>query len=134
MNFFSLITLRVLCTMCLLLVAVSLTGFRWTAQEITAEDLIGTWQVDLRPTPESDPYFTELVITQVEENTIYGTFYGSPIKFGQVNTVWGKLHFAFVTSDGSTTYNTSGMWVDGELEGTTHALERGFLGVWSAEK
>ena len=106
------------------------------AMEQTAPDpeaLVGIWQVDLRPNPEAEPYYQDFVIESIEENSIRGHFYGTPIENGQINTTWGKVHFAFTTSDGSGTYHTSGVLEDSGLQGTTHSLGRGFLAVWTAE-
>lgn len=96
-------------------------------------ELVGTWRVDLRPTPEASPYYQELVIS-VSGDTVEGTFYGSPFRDLQLNADWGTLHFAFVTDDGSGAYNTTARLLDGRLEGTTHSLGRGFLAVWTAER
>jgi len=39
-----------------------------------------------------------------------------------------------VTEDGSGICHTSEGFVEGRMEGTTHALSRGFLAVWTAER
>ena len=41
------------------------------------ENLIGTYKIDLRPTPDSEPYYQYFVITEVSESSITGTFYGT---------------------------------------------------------
>jgi hypothetical protein len=98
-----------------------------------AASLIGTWRVDLRPTPDAEAYYQEFVVTAVaDDGTFTGTFYGTPIENARINTAWGRLHFAFTTSDGSGPYNTTGMLVEDGLEGTTHSLGREFLAVWTA--
>ena len=134
MNPFSLFTFNRISLFSLLVLTILGSGFIGLSQEISPKDLIGNWQVDLRPSPGSDPYYTDLNITEVKDNTFKGSYYGSPIKHGNINTSWGKLHFAFVTSDGSTTYHSTGQLIDGKLVGTTHALERDFLSVWTGEK
>jgi hypothetical protein len=96
--------------------------------------LIGTWRVDLRQSPSSVPYFQTFVITSVEDSQILGKFYGSPLRYGRINTDWGTAAFAFVTSDLSGLYHTAGRLVNGRLEGTTHSIGRGFLSVWTAER
>ncbi len=121
--------------------------YRWTAilvalplllaampnnQSVTA-DFVGTWQVDLRPTPESPSYFQELKITSIGDGTFRGRFYDSDIENGRFNDDWGTLHFAFTTRDGSGIYHTTGQLLDGKMTGTTHSLGRGFLSVWTAE-
>ncbi len=99
-----------------------------------ASDLVGVWRVDLRPTPDAAPYYRTMTIEAVEDGQITGSFYGSKIKIGHVNTDWDAVHFAFVTKDGRTAYHTTGRLVEGRLEGTTHAPNRDFLSVWSAER
>ena len=48
--------------------------------------LIGTWTVDLRPSPTAPPYLKRLVITAVEGGQLSGHFYdGSPLQAGRVN-------------------------------------------------
>ncbi len=100
-----------------------------------AKALVGTWRVDLRPTPDAEPYYQEFVVRRVEGDTFEGSFYGgTELQHGRINTDWGSVHFAFATSDGSGVYNTSGV-LDGEkLRGTTHSLGREFLAVWTAER
>jgi hypothetical protein len=94
--------------------------------------LVGTWRVDLRPAPDADPYFQSLVVA-ITDGKVEGSFYDTTFRDFQANADWGPLHFAFVTEDGSGIYHTSGRLVEGRLEGTTHALGRGFLAVWTAE-
>lgn len=96
--------------------------------------LVGTWQVDLRPTPGAAPYFQELVVTGVQGRSFSGTFYGSPISQGRMNTDWGTLRIAFVTTDGSGPYHHSAVLVGARLEGLTNATGRDFLSYWSATR
>ena len=98
------------------------------------EALTGTWRVDLRPTPDAEPYYQEFVVESVEGDTILGTFYGTAIEHGRLNTDWGQVRFAFPTADDSGPYNTSGVLNGTQIEGTTHSLGRDFLAVWSAER
>lgn len=104
------------------------------AEEPLAADLVGTWRVDLRPTPDADPYYQTFTVRSVAGDSITGTFYGAQITNGELNDDWGALRFAFVTSDGSGPYHHAGRLVEGKLEGTTHSLGRGFLSVWTAER
>ncbi len=98
------------------------------------EELIGTWRVDLRPTPDAEPYYQDFVVTGVEDGALTGSFYGSDIEEARLNTDWGPVHFAFITRDGSGVYHTTGVLRDGALTGTTHSLGRDFLAVWRATK
>lgn len=100
----------------------------------TPADLVGTWQVDLRPTPDAAPYFQPFVVTAADADGIEGTFYGSPVDRAEVNVRWDGLHFAFETSDGSARYVTVGRLTEGGLEGVTYAPDRGLLQPWRAER
>lgn len=98
-----------------------------------ADDLLGRWTVDLRPTPDADPYTITMNLTGFDDASgdLQGTFYsGSPIENGRVNTSWWGIGFAFTTSDNSGVYFTSGMLRGGVLRGTTFSPGRGFMAVW----
>lgn len=96
--------------------------------------LLGTWIVDLRPTPGAEPYYQELVVTSIQGKAFTGTFYGSEISQARLNTDWGTLRIAFVTKDGSGPYHHSAVLNGHRLEGLSNATGRGFLSYWSAEK
>lgn len=101
---------------------------------VAAPSLVGTWKVDLRPTPDADPYFQEFVVTSVDGKRFEGTFYGTPLSQGRINTDWGTVRIAFVTEDGSGPYNHSAVLTDGRLEGLSNSTGRDFLSYWSATK
>jgi hypothetical protein len=101
---------------------------------LDSKQLIGTWQVDLRPTPGAAEYYQEFVVTAVDGKTLQGTFYGSPISQGRINTDWSKIRIAFVTEDQSGPYNHSAVLNDGKLEGLSNSTGRNFLSYWSAIK
>ncbi len=98
------------------------------------QTLVGTWKVDLRPKPGAPDYFQEFVVRGVEDSTLTGTFYGTELSDGRLNTDWGAVHFAFTTRDASGLYAHSGVLRDGRLEGRSHALGRGFLSIWTATR
>lgn len=100
----------------------------------TPADLVGTWQVDLRPTPDAAPYLQPFVVTASDGDRLEGTFYGSPVERAEVNARWGGVWFAFETTDGSARYVTVGRLTEGGLEGTTYAPARGLLQPWRAER
>ncbi len=124
---------KLACAVTLLSVVLSLSGFSYTTSEAVPE-LEGTWAVDLRPSPDSPPYIQDMVITSAKNKQIKGTFYGTKIMNGKINTSWGKVVFAFTTKDGSGVYHTTGELVDGKLIGTTHSLGRDFLTPWTAAR
>ena len=101
---------------------------------VEAKSLIGTWRIDLRPTPDAKAYYKEFVVDSVDGKSFTGTFYDTKIESGHINTDWGTVKFAFVTRDGSGLYNHSGTLKDGKLEGLSHSLGREFLSVWSGDR
>ncbi len=97
--------------------------------------LVGSWTVDLRPTPEAAPYLKKLVITAVVGTRIEGHFYdGSPLQAGRVNRVASPMPcLAFFTDPGEGVYQTSARQIDDDrLEGMTLSTTRGFLLPWTA--
>jgi hypothetical protein len=106
-----------------------------TASQADGRNLIGTWTVDLRPTPDAEPYLKKLVITAVSNGRIEGHFYdGSPLQAGRINTTaTPQLLFAFLTDPGEGAYQSSGRQVGpNRLEGMTLSTTRGFLLPWVA--
>jgi hypothetical protein len=104
------------------------------ATSVDAQQLIGAWKVDLRPGPSAPPYFQEFVVSSVKGKTFTGTFYGAPIEQARINTDWGAVRIAFVTSDQSGPYNHSAVLTGSRLEGLTNSTGRDFLSYWSAAK
>jgi len=96
------------------------------------ESVLGTWMVDLRPTPDAEPYTQPFVLRASEDAPFAGSFYNSPIESATVNDAWDDLRIAFTTSDGSGVYHHTAVLRDGRLHGTTHSIGRGFLAVWTA--
>ena len=97
-------------------------------------ELVGVWKVDLRPTPGAPAYFQEFVVSSVQGKTFTGTFYGAPVEQARINTDWGAVRIAFVTSDASGPYNHSATLVGGRLEGLTNSTGRDFLSIWTATR
>ena len=96
--------------------------------------LLGTWKMDLRPTPTSPEYFQSFVVSSINGKKISGTFYGAPLDNGMLNTEWGVIHFAFETQDQSGPYHHSGTLRMNEIEGLTRSTGRDFLSRWTATK
>jgi hypothetical protein len=105
-----------------------------SSPEQGASALVGTWQVDLRPSPKAAPYFQEFVVTAVTGSSFEGTFYGAPVTQARVNSNWGAVRIAFVTQDGSGPYHHSAVLSGTRLEGLTNSTGRDFLAYWSAVK
>ncbi|WP_298310501.1 hypothetical protein [uncultured Aquimarina sp.] len=98
--------------------------------------LIGEWQLDMSPQDKTDTNFAMMHIDKIDANSVQGTFYreGVEIKQGKVNTQRDVIYVALISGDNSGSYNTSFYYKDGKLYGSTHAVDRGFLAVWIAEK
>jgi len=101
---------------------------------VAADVLLGTWQVDLRPSPDSEPYYKEFVVESVADRSFTGTFYDTTVSQARINTDWGTLRIAFTTVDGSGAYNHSAVLKDDKLEGLSNSTGRDFLSYWSAIK
>ena len=101
-----------------------------------AAALHGAWLIDLRPTPDAEPYFQPFNVTSFAGNRFEGTFYGgTPVKAAYVNADWDGVHFAFVTSDGSGAYHHAGRMTGPDtIEGSTMSVGREFLAVWSGTR
>ena len=111
---------------------VGCAAFEPSPEVLDPQALLGTWTVDLRPTPSSDPYYRDFIVSAVDGNTFTGTFYDTPVSQGRINTDWGKLRIAFVTTDGSGPYNHSAVLEGATLEGLSNSTGRNFLSYWSA--
>lgn len=101
------------------------------AQE--ANDLVGNWKIDLRPTPESEGYYQYFEVKTIEDNSFTGTFYGSPIKGALLNANWPKLYFSFTTSDNTHDYYHSGYLENGTVQGISYCPGRSFVQPWNGE-
>jgi hypothetical protein len=101
---------------------------------VEARSLVGVWQIDLRPTPDAEPYYEQFVVESVDGKTFTGTFYGSEVSEARLNTDWGAVYFSFITMDSSGAYLHAGMLRDGLLVGTTNSTGREFLSVWTGER
>ena len=98
--------------------------------------LVGTWQLDMTPENPDDSNFAMMEIRQITDKGFEGVFYrdGVRIREGRLNTQRGIIYGALVSGDNSGEYNSSFYYEDGVLYGSTHAIGRGFLAVWTATK
>lgn len=101
---------------------------------IDPNELIGKWVVDLRPTPDAEPYLKTLQIDEVQGNSFTGSFYDTPFTDGVINSDWGIVQIAFTTEDGRISYHHSAEVNGTEINGRTHAPGRQMLSIWSAKK
>ena len=127
--------MRLMQTALLLLTGASLvTPICSQAQDAPAAALLGRWQVDLRPTPDTAPYLKTFEVKSVNGREFKGSFYDTAFEQGLINRDWGDLRIAFTTADGNTEYHHTATLRNGRLEGLTHAPGRGFLAVWTATR
>jgi len=125
-------------TFYLTLLVLTIGIFSSCAQDINlkAQELVGTWKLDMSPQDKSDNNFAIMIIDKVAKNSIKGTFYrkGVKIREGRINTLTHRVYGALVSGDNSGDYNTSFYLKDGKLYGSTHSLKKDFLSVWEAVK
>lgn len=126
-------TSQLLLSLALLLCVQNVKG---QTDEIDFNVLIGTWTIDMSPQDKTDSNFAMMKITKVKDNTFKGTFYrkGVAIRNAKLNTQQGVIYGALVSGDGTGEYNTTFYFKDGMLHGTTHAIKRDFLAIWTATK
>ena len=90
----------------------------------------GTWELDLRPSPEAQPYLKDFIISSFADGKLSGVFYGNSFTNGKIHVAWGKLYFSFTTADNSGTYFHSGYIDEGRLYGTSYSEARDFMIPW----
>jgi hypothetical protein len=105
-----------------------------TSNKPVADSVLGTWIIDLRPTPDSEPYLKEFKFTKIEGKQFDGEFYGYPFQGGFLNTDWEKIYFAFTTADQSGTYFHSGYIEGGKVFGITLNENRKFVLPWKGDR
>ena len=104
--------------------------------EINLTVLVGKWKLDMSPQDQTDSNFAMMEISEIKDNSFKGVFYreGVEIKDAQINTQLGVIYGALISGDNSGDYNSSFYLKDGILHGTTHAVNRNFLSVWTGTK
>lgn len=122
------------CLAVMLAITASPVAAQSTPDTSLAARLVGSWTVDLRPTPDAPAYDKEFVIETVTGRDFTGRFYDTPIENGKINADWGEVHLSFVSRDGSGPYNHAAVLKDGRMVGQSHSLGRDFLLVWRAKR
>ncbi len=104
--------------------------------KVDPEVLVGSWILDMSPQDPDDSNYAKMVINSVKDGEMKGTFYrdGVKMKNGNINTQTGVIYGALVSGDNSGSYNSTFYFKDNKLYGTTHAIDRDFLSVWTAVK
>jgi CubicO group peptidase (beta-lactamase class C family) len=98
------------------------------------ESAQGTWQIDLRPDPNSEPYVKDFIIEPTKGKEFKGEFYGTKFKGGFFNTDWTNIYFAFKTGDKDNTYYHSGYIVGDKIYGISYCEGRKFTSHWTGTK
>ena len=103
---------------------------------VDLEVLVGHWQLDMSPQDQTDDNFAMMNISIIVDGTLTGEFYreGVEIRNAQTNTQLGIIYGSLISGDRSGTYNTTFYYKGGVLHGTTHAVDKNFLAVWTAVK
>ncbi|MEM6736229.1 MAG: hypothetical protein AAF620_09190 [Bacteroidota bacterium] len=106
------------------------------SENLDTNVLVGNWTLDMSPHNKTDNNFAMMEITRIGDNSFEGEFYrkGVQIRSAQINTQLGIIYASLISGDGSGTYNTSFYFKEGVLHGSTHAVDRNFLAVWTAVK
>ncbi|WP_375586075.1 hypothetical protein [Cyclobacterium xiamenense] len=122
-----------------LFVTVVLTAFSLItlhAQSVeNLPNILGTWEVDLRPSPDSEPFIQYLVITEISGTSLKGTFYESSLEDGLVNEKFDSVFLAFTTNDQSSTYYHFIKLIDGNrIEGLTYSRNRNLIQPWKGRR
>jgi hypothetical protein len=99
-----------------------------------ASEALDNWVIDLRPTPESEPYLKDFKFTKIDSSRFDGEFYGYPFEGGFLNTDWDKVYFAFTTADQSGTYYHSGYIEGNKIFGMTLNENRKLMLPWRGER
>ena len=112
------------------------TDLEQSSAQVDLEVLVGSWQLDMTPQDPTDSNFATMHITEIEGTSFKGEFYrdGVKIRHAQINTQLGIIYGALISKDNSGEYNTSFYYKEGKLHGSTHAVKRNFLSVWTATK
>ena len=118
----------------LLFLCSSLVSKSQVVSQKAIESIVGTWIIDLRPTPTSEPYLKNFKFTKIEGQEFEGEFYDTPFTGGILNKDWGKIYFAFTTGDQNNIYFHSG-YIDGDkIQGLTYCETRKFTLPWSGKR
>lgn len=121
---------------CMCLITSTSNNIHQKADPIDVNVLIGHWKLDMSPQDQTDANFAMMKITKIAGSSFEGEFYreGVKIEHAQLNTQLGIIYGSLISGDNSGTYNTTFYHKNGVLYGTTHAVDKNFLAVWTAVK
>ncbi len=98
------------------------------------EEVKGTWLLDLRPDPNSEPYLKDFIVTPTKGKEFEGEFYGTKFTGGYFNTDWENIYFAFTTKDKKNTYYHAGYIINDKIYGISYSANRKFTSHWTGTK
>jgi len=118
------------------LIALCSSDIQKQSETLDSNVLVGNWKLDMSPQDKTDSNFAMMKITKIAGNSFEGEFYreGVKIRNAQINTQLGVIYGALISGDNSGEYNTTFYLKNGMLHGSTHAVSRNFLSVWTATK
>lgn len=105
-----------------------------SSNKLDLDKVKGTWLLDLRPDPNSEPYLRDFIITPTKGKEFEGEFYGTKFTGGYFNTDWENLYFAFTTGDKDNIYYHSGYIIDNKIFGISYSEGRKFTSHWTGVK
>ena len=128
--------MKLLLTLCIWMLSFASNNVYQPANTVDLKVLIGHWKLDMSPQDTADDNFAMMSITKVKDRSFEGEFYreGVKIKNGQINVQLGIIYGALLSGDNSGDYHSTFYYQEGMLHGTTHAIDKGFLSVWTATK
>lgn len=98
------------------------------------DNVKGTWLLDLRPDPNSEPYLKDFIVQPTKGKEFSGEFYGTKFTGGYFNTDWENLYFAFTTGDKDNIYYHSGYIIGNKIYGISYCEGRKFTSHWTGTK
>lgn len=101
---------------------------------VNLDKVKGTWLLDLRPEPNSQPYLKDFILTPTKGKEFEGEFYGTKFTGGYFNTDWENVYFAFTTGDKDNVYYHSGYIIDNKIFGISYSEGRKFTSHWTGTK
>jgi len=101
---------------------------------VNLDKVKGTWLLDLRPDPTSEPYLKDFILTPTTGKEFEGEFYGTKFTGGYFNTDWENIYFAFTTGDKDNVYYHSGYIIDNKIFGISYSEGRKFTSHWTGIK
>ena len=119
---------------CCFLITLTAAAQKTKIAKPVADSALGTWVIDLRPTPQSKPYLKDFKFTKIDGKKFDGEFYSYPFTGGFINTEWDKIYFAFTTADQSGTYFHSGYIQGNKVFGMSLNEGRELLIPWQGKK